>query len=292
MHWRKFEKSNELDGIGHMEEVFVSVIVPTFNREKSILRCLDSIVHQRFKPYEIIVVDDGSTDTTVELLESYACEYLRIIRINHCGAQTARNIGILNAKGNYIAFLDSDDEWLPNLLLKEVEMICEGHGDSVIYSDCFRTYRDTDKRDIWHLPGHSGDMFKFLLERSGPMFQSLLVKRESLIEIGLLDENVPSMQEWETAIRLAEYYRFIHIEEPLFVYYTNGSDSISKDVGRELDGKLYVTKKHRRSIIGTCGANVLAKRLINLMICNIKNMRMRAALSCFFRVLEIPFILY
>lgn len=117
----------------------VSVIIPTYNREKTIKRCIDSVVNQSMPPYEIIVVDDGSTDKTLKILNEHFKD-IKIIKQNHQGAQVARNAGILAAQGEYIAFLDSDDEWLADklevqvreLIRKPDAVIC---GDGIIQQD-------------------------------------------------------------------------------------------------------------------------------------------------------------
>src|SRR5690348_5887803 len=97
--------------------VKVSVIVPAYNRAHTIRRCLDSALGQSISPHEVIVVDDASTDDTTSVVKSISHERLRLITMPaRKGAQAARNVGIKNAKSDYIAFLDSDDEWLPEKL--------------------------------------------------------------------------------------------------------------------------------------------------------------------------------
>ena len=204
-----------MNDTNELADLKISVIVPTFNREKTIKRCLDSVVNQTMPPFEIIVVDDGSVDGTIKILDEYPCRYLRIIRQNHKGAQAARNLGIINAKGSYIAFLDSDDEWLPYMLEKAAEYISEEKEECVTYSNCYTFQKN--KRRLWKLPEIGSDAYSFLLMHQGPMFQSMLVRKELLLKIGMLDENVVAYQEWDTAIRLAENVRFIHVREPLFI---------------------------------------------------------------------------
>lgn len=113
----------------------VSVVIPSYNREKTIKKCLDSVISQTYKAYEIILVDDGSTDKTIEQAERLGCSYLKVIKQNHKGAQAARNLGIVNACGEYIAFLDSDDEWLPTLLEEFMYLLQKEKENIVIYTD-------------------------------------------------------------------------------------------------------------------------------------------------------------
>lgn len=237
-------------------KIQVSVVVPAYNREKTIERCIQSIKRQTMQPYEIVLVDDGSTDQTVRLAEGIPCKYLKILRQNHKGAQAARNLGILNAKGNYIAFLDSDDEWLPEMLEREMEYLLQRQGNCVVYSACY-VNDDKGKRVLRRLE-RTGNVYRRLLLQEGPMFQSMLVKKSLLYKIGLLDENVVAYQEWETAIRLAKRTEFIYIREPLFIYHCHSGETISKNLKKGIQGYLYIVKKYRKDIIKVHGFKGLA----------------------------------
>ena len=236
----------------------VSVVIPTYNREKTIERCISSVVNQTYKPYEIIIVDDGSDDKTV-----------KIIRQNHKGAQAARDLGVLNAAGEFIAFLDSDDEWVADKLEKQIQLV-EKHKNSVIYCDCYIVDEAKRKRRYWKLPGGNGNIYKFLLIHPGPMFQGLLVKREWLIEIGMFDEKLVAYQEWESAIRLARKYTFWHMKEPLFLYHMHSGETISKNGIKGIKAYIYIVLKHHKMIIKEHGLKGLNHhfRIIVRMIKN------------------------
>lgn len=228
-------------------QIQVSVVVPAYNREKTIKRCIDSIVTQTVPPMEILVVDDGSTDGTVHMLESMDCACLKIIKQNHKGAQAARNLGILNANGEYIAFLDSDDEWLPDMLEREIAYLVKEKGDCVIYGDCYTCRHG--KKTLWNLPGRTGNLYDYLLIHPGPMFQSLLAKKELFLRIGLLDENVVAYQEWDTAIQLAREAKFIHMRRPLFNFYQHDGERISYNMDANIRGYSYIVKKYQKEIM-------------------------------------------
>ncbi|MCK4441816.1 MAG: glycosyltransferase family 2 protein [Sulfurovaceae bacterium] len=102
-----------------MSNKFFSVIIPLYNKEKYIKRALDSVLNQTFSNFEIIVVDDGSSDKSCEIVESITDDRINLIHKKNGGVSSARNRGIKEAKGEYIAFLDADDEWLPNKLQKQ-----------------------------------------------------------------------------------------------------------------------------------------------------------------------------
>lgn len=250
----------------------ISVVIPTYNREKTIKRCLDSILCQSYMPVEIIVVDDGSDDNTISIIQKMDISILKIIQQNHRGAQAARNLGILNAIGDYIAFLDSDDEWLPNILERQIEILTKNK-DSVVYTDCYTVDDRTLKKKRWKLPCKSGNVYKSLLSHPAPMFQGMLVRKEWLLDMGLLDENVVAYQEWETSIRLAKYHEFVHISEPLFLYHFHSGATISKDVSKGLEGYIYIINKYRKDIkeqIGIAGLYIHIKFMLKLCLYNHK----------------------
>lgn len=258
----------------------VSVIIPTYNREKTIKRCIDSIANQSIPPDEIIVVDDGSTDNTLEILNRFYPD-IKIIKQNHKGAQAARNAGIRAAQGEYIAFLDSDDEWLPDKLewqVKELKrnpdaVIC---GDGIlqqdwkgaipkIYDAKGRKNNRAGRKKIFKLKGKSGYVYKEILRHSFCLFQALLTSKKNLLDIGLLDENVPSYQEWDTAIRLAKQYEFIYLHKPLFIYHLHDGETISKNMRKEIDGLEYIYRKFQYEIASQLGSGMLTQRYYELM---------------------------
>src|SRR5690348_923784 len=105
----------------------VSVIVPVFNKAPFVSRAIESVLIQHFTDFELIVVDDGSTDYSIDIVSSYEDERIRIIRQCNRGPGAARNTGIKHAKGDFIAFLDADDEWLPNYLSESVRLLETAH---------------------------------------------------------------------------------------------------------------------------------------------------------------------
>ena len=238
-------------------QILVSVIIPCYNREKTVKRCIESIMKQTVNPIEIIVVDDGSSDHTIDILETLQlkCNYLKIVKQNHRGAQAARNLGILNATGTYVAFLDSDDEWMPHMLEVCLTYINSGDENNVLYSDGYKV--KGGKRSIFKLPCVDGDVHSFLLQYPGPTFSSMMVKKDKLLQVGLLDENVLAYQEWDTAIKLSKVCKFIHIKKPLFLYYLHQGETISKDWKKGVRGYYYIIKKNKQEIIQNIGVRAL-----------------------------------
>lgn len=228
----------------------VSVVIPAYNREKYIARAIRSIQLQGVSGIEIIVVDDCSQDGTMQAVLKCADTDPRIRLISldkKKGAQAARNTAIRNARGQWIAFLDSDDEWLPDSLSNRLSVAKEQNVE-VVHSACYKKQEPNPELKPFYVPPFAGEVYRDLLRRFGPMFQGLLVKKTALERIGLLDEAIISYQEWDTSIRLARHYTFGFVETPTFIYYSHGGETISKDGLREAQGYEQVFNKHKDDI--------------------------------------------
>ena len=218
---------------------------------------MDSVLAQTFSPSEIIIVDDCSTDETVAIVNSYSDPRVRCIVLEkNSGAQAARNRGIFEAKGEWIAFQDSDDEWEPEKLQKQVEALTALDFDpwTVVHTNAVRFDAASGRRLRTRLPVVKGEnVYPFLLSTPGPMFPGMLVSKEALHKIDYLDEMVPAYQEWDTSIRLAKICRFIYLNEPLFVYHLHAGETISKNTRRDISAYQYIVEKFRDEILSVCG---------------------------------------
>ena len=229
----------------------ISVIIPMYNREKTIVRCLDSVCHQTYSNIEVIIIDDCSSDNSVQLVIDYPDDRIKLVKLEeNSGAQFARNKGIEEAKGEWIAFHDSDDIWDKGKLEKQIGILNKNNFDKniVVHSNCYCFDEGNNKEWIWNVPKTDGNCLKLLLQRPAPLFPTLLVSKERLVKDGLLDEDVPSYQEWDTSIMLSKNCIFFHIEEPLFTYIFHGGETISKNKSRELDGYFYIISKYKEEM--------------------------------------------
>lgn len=239
-----------------MDPFKVSVVIPARNRADKLPRCLDSILTQTFPANEIIVVDDHSCDNTEVVVDTYACrgvKYRRLMRGK--GAQAARNEGWQVAENNWIAFQDSDDEWLPEKIQKQRMALSEYDfaEDIVLHCNGLKVFEATGQIEFFDVPLTQGHCFVDLLRRPAPMFPGLLVSKNALVKAGGLDEDCPSYQEWETSLRLAKHCRFVHIQERLFKWNWHSGETISKDKKRENIGYNYVMDKYRSDFINHFG---------------------------------------
>jgi glycosyltransferase involved in cell wall biosynthesis len=238
----------------------VSIIIPVFNRALMIREALESVLNQTYQDWEAVIVNDGSTDDTSEIVKACMRQDSRLNLIEHDkqkGAQAARNTGIRSARGAWIAFLDSDDRWLPHSLEARLTRMQKG-SCQVVHSDCYVQSSGSNNLDRFGVPSLEGQVYNELLRRPGPMFQGLLVSTKALTHIGLLDETIVSYQEWDTTIRLAKHYPFGFVLEPTFLYDCRHADSISKDSLRAAEGYEQVFTKHFWSIFGILGPNTVA----------------------------------
>ena len=205
----------------------VSVIIPSYNREKTIERAVMSVLNQTYKDLELIVVDDCSKDNTVEVLKSIKDDRLKIIRLEkNSGACVARNVGIENAQGDYIAFQDSDDEWLLDKLEKQMAIFEKVKVDLVFCA--FNRFGLGEDLTYPELPEGIVER-KVLLEDSRISTQTLIGKKECFENVKF-DPEMPRFQDYDITIRLSKKYSIYFVNEPLVnMYVQNDSISISKN---------------------------------------------------------------
>lgn len=236
----------------------VSVVIPTFNRAGMIEAAVQSVQAQTYSHWEIIVSDDGSKDNTRDVAEKLMARDKRvrfIARETNAGAQAARNSGIKAAQGEWIAFLDSDDQWLPDSLQRRMTIALRGNVD-VVHSNAYILHPGREK-EIYRVRPLSGNVYKEVLSGEGPMFPCLLIRKSALESIGYLDESIRSYQEWDTAIRLAKKYAFGFEPEPTFIYDYRTDNAISRDALRAGRGYEQIVRKHLGEVIHVAGYEAL-----------------------------------
>ncbi len=196
----------------------VSVVIPAFNAVKTLEATVNSVLAQTVREIEIIVVDDGSTDGTLKLASSFRDDRLRAVHQQNAGVSAARNVGLRSATGDYVAFLDSDDLWLPEKLAKQLALIESDRTISAVQSGVFFVDDDLNVLSVRRCTD-TGDAFReSLLFRNLPAFPStLLVNREQLLRLGGFDESLVILEDWDLAVRLSRK-GFRSIEEPLGLY--------------------------------------------------------------------------
>ena len=208
----------------------VSVILPTYNCAAFLPHSIGSILAQTYNSYEIIVVDDGSTDNTKEVLYPFMQRIKYILLEQNKGLPTARNIGIRLAQGKYIAFIDADDLWLLEKLQTDIEYF-ETHPEvRMVYSkhlNIDQNGRMLDETSQKRLP--SGNIFTQLFSKQNFIITSSVVVRKEIFETtGLFDEQLSNCQDWDMWLRIAFYFKVGGINTPL-VKYRHNPHSLSKN---------------------------------------------------------------
>ncbi len=194
----------------------VTVIIPAYNAERFIRQAIDSVVVQTFRDFEILVIDDGSQDKTAEIAESYKNPVI-CFRKQNGGASSARNFGIINAQGEYIAFLDSDDLWEPTKLEKQVALLDANSDVGLCYVAVQRINKDS--KPLGYIEANAyPDYCEALLLHSCIVTgscSSAIMRRELFEQVGVFDTNFTNYEDWEYWLRLSLQTKFAPIPEYL-----------------------------------------------------------------------------
>ncbi|CAD5917263.1 putative glycosyltransferase RBE_0706 [Planktothrix rubescens] len=223
--------------------VMISVVIPAYNAEKTIQQTIDSVLNQTFQDFEIIVINDGSTDLTLDIVSGINDPRIKILSYPNSGAAVSRNRGFDVAKGEYIALLDADDLWTSDKLEAQYNALQSHPQASVAYS--WTDYIDQSGQFL-----QSGRHLAF----QGNVYPELLVKnflengsnplicRQTVIQIGGFDESLLGGQDWDFYIRLAQNYEFLVVPKVQILYRVS-SQSISSQLERQEQQCLQVIQK-------------------------------------------------
>ena len=226
----------------------VSVVLPTYNRAALLPRAIASVLGQTFGDLELIVADDASTDDTAEVLARFADPRLRQVRRpQRGGSSAARNTGIAAARGEFVAFQDSDDAWLPDLLARLVPPLRAAPDDvALAYGALLRLEPERAPQQLFNELGARAafDPWPAILAyNDNAHSMTWLVRRARLAASGGYDESLPLWEDWELMIRLARHGRFIAVEEPVMLCYATPGSLTTRDE-RRAAALAHVLDKH------------------------------------------------
>ena len=228
----------------------VSVIIPVFNRPESVRRAIESVLSQTFQDFEVIVVDDASTDATPDVVASFTDPRISLIRHErNRGGSAARNTGIRASSAPYVGFLDSDDEWLPDKLERQLAVFEQGPDHvGLVYAGAERVYDDgVVSRD---LPRRERDLTRTLLLENIIGETSVGMVRRSVFDAtGGFDESLPSCQDLDLWLRIAERFDCVAVPEVLVRVVKSDRGRISSDVSRTVLGREMYGQKYRDKLI-------------------------------------------
>ena len=205
----------------------ISVVLPTYNRATLLVRALNSILNQKRLPDQIIVVDDGSTDETQQLIaEKYPA--ITYLYQENQGVSAARNYGIREARSDWIAFLDSDDEWLPDKLQKQMAALEANPSYAFCHTDEIWIRRGKRVNAMKKHQKYGGDIFEHCLPLCVVSPSSVLIEAKLFEEVGVFDESFPACEDYDLWLRICCRHPVLFIEEPLLVKYGGHEDQLSQ----------------------------------------------------------------
>ena len=207
----------------------VSVIIPTFNRLSLISRAIDSVLKQTFKPFEIIVVDDGSSDNTSTFIKNNY-KSVKLIKQKNLGVSKARNVGIKNSSGDWIALLDSDDEWKKNKLEVQIKSLSEYDYYSVCHTNEIWIRNGTRVNQKKRHQKYGGNIFDKCLDICRISPSSIIFQKNIINEVGWFDENLSICEDYDLWLRITANFKILFIDKPLIIKYGGHSDQLSKSV--------------------------------------------------------------
>ena len=205
----------------------ISVIIPTYNRKHTLQRAIDSVLAQTFKPYEIIIVDDGSKDGTKEwLLQNYPS--VQYIHQPNNGVSSARNKGIQISQGSWIALLDSDDEWMPEKLEYQSRFIEVNRNSSFCHTNEIWIRNGVRVNQMKKHKKYGGDIFKYCLDICRISPSSSIIKKDVFEEVGAFDESLTVCEDYDLWLRVTAKFNILFLDEPLIKKYGGHLDQLSR----------------------------------------------------------------
>lgn len=240
----------------------VSVIIPNYNYGRFLSSAIESVIAQTYSNIEIIVVNNGSTDDSLSILSRYS-EKITIVNQANLGQSGARNSGLLESKGDYIAFLDADDYWTSNKIEKQIRILRPE--TQLVYSGITKVSESKGASNVLVSPQYRGDCRKYFTEKPGVSIvlsgeSTALFSRSLLKKVGIFDQNLNGAAGWDFFRRCANFTEFDFVDEPLTFHRIHGAnmskstDSVISDI-RKAYAKIFeepiweVDFKKRRSIL-------------------------------------------
>jgi len=212
----------------------VSAIILTYNRAHMVTEAIDSVLNQTFKDFELIVVDNYSSDSTESVVKSYNDKRIRYFKHQNNGLiGVNRNYGIHKSRGEYIAFLDDDDLWLPEKLEKQVELLDSNKELGLVYSDTYIMDSNGNLRENTYfrrIKPARGNAFNELLQDNFIPMLTVVIRREMLSKVGIFNPRYKIALDYDLWLRIAEHYPIDFIEQPLAKYRVHSESGFQKNI--------------------------------------------------------------
>ena len=226
----------------------ISVIMPAYNAEKTIRQSIESVLNQTFHDFELMVVNDGSTDSTLEIASSIRDERIKVLSYANGGPSAARNRGIAHARGEFIAFMDADDLWKANKLEAQLNALQANPKAGLAY--CWTDWIDPLGQPLNKgvYDSVEGDVFarlllnNFIANGSNPM-----VRKSAFDKVGLFAEELDWGEDWEMWLRLAEHYHFVAVRQPLVLHRRSNASHSANLVELEATSLQLIDRVYQRA---------------------------------------------
>jgi len=248
--------------------VSVSVIIPVYNQERYLGAAIDSVLAQTYRDFEVIVVDDGSTDGTPEIIASYLPR-IRGFRKPNAGGASALNLGIREAQGDWIGWLSSDDLWEPTRLARQMEALRERPTAGFVFSDFVKI--DPDGGVIGEVraacPSGKRGLQLALVRRCFVNGCTTLIRREAFARVGLFDERDRFAPDYDMWFRILRHYEALHVPEPLVRYRIHPGQASANPAAIQQASRRVVSRALREmgAIPGALGAALYLREQLLLL---------------------------
>src|SRR6266536_6064893 len=197
----------------------VSVVIPAYNAASTIGQTLDSVFSQTFRDFEVVVVDDGSTDQTRDVVAGYGDRIRVLSKVNEAKPAATRNLGVHAARGDLVAFLDADDWWREDKLERQVAMFDERPDVGLVYTADATVDASGKVLSVNPCPAEAhGRIYELLTVRNAMVGSSVMARREAIARAGGFDESLTSIENWDLWIRISRDWAIECIDEPLTLY--------------------------------------------------------------------------
>jgi len=245
-------------------ECLISVVIPARNRAHTLARAVRSVLAQDVPDLEVLIVDDASTDDTVEVVQSLGDRRIHLLQHSaRRGGSAARNTGIRAARGEFIALLDSDDEWLPGKLSAELAAVREAPESVGLICTGYERVA-SDGAVAAFVPKVAGDMHRRMLFEGNLLraaTSSALIRRECFDAVGLFDESLPASQDYDMWVRITKAFDVVLVPEILIRVFADLQDRISVDLDAKERASAILTQKYRDEMTWLEHRKLAAKRL-------------------------------
>lgn len=230
--------------------VFFSTIIPVFNRADLVMKTLESVFNQEFSDQEIIVVDDGSTDGTLQVLAKYG-DRIRILQQENQGPGEARNLGIRHAQGQYIVFLDSDDIWFPWALSTFEQVIKEHNFPSFIAGNAAYFHNNSELSNIQPQPIKSecfADYYAAGTENLPFLTSAVAVKQTVVQQVGGFTTQKINAEDNDLWLKLGTAEKFVYVHAPVILGYRQHESSAVADITKTYQGACYIIQQEQKKL--------------------------------------------